>query len=102
MAQHSPSSSSTEACPKGESRNGLPETKTSPTVSRQLIMIFGDHEDDNDNTTNITDRFSRTSMRRNKKGASAASDLIFGEIKIIKKRRYRTIQSLYMVTKPID
>ncbi|KAI3461974.1 hypothetical protein Pfo_018637 [Paulownia fortunei] len=94
---------SSESRPKNESyQKGFQELDhMAAIVAGTLIQLFGDEGIDQ---TAIVENCS-TSMNKKKRGACSeianGIDISSGE-RIMKKRRYRSIDNLYMATKPIN
>lgn len=79
---------SSKSRPETEPQKGLSEMNMAAEVVQQLIQLFGD--DDIDQCESSSTSTNKRKQTRHLQGKT-----------IIKKRRYRSIDNLYMSTEPI-
>ncbi|KAG8373261.1 hypothetical protein BUALT_Bualt11G0005500 [Buddleja alternifolia] len=100
---------SSQSEPKTEPRDHKGFDHMAAIVAQQLIQLFGDEDHIDDRTAIVAKYNSRSSTNKKKKRSTRYYNDVANGIeenssreKITKKRRYRSIDNLYLATKRID
>lgn len=87
---------------------GFTESDTSADIAHQIMQLFGDDQDhDHEQRNTVRNRLISKNKKKNIKDEIRSSqksvqDCVQISCKPSKKRRYRSINNLYMTTEPVN